>query len=179
MNGLIPNPWIILAFVLALIGAYGYGEIDGEGRGGNRVQLAWDHADKVATAAREKRNAQVRAESAALQAAADERRRKEDERNKDRDRQLAAALDELRKRPQRPSPTDGGGAGAPGAPPERGGCTGAGLYADDAMFLTRFADQAQRIRGQRDDFRLRYEQARDALARLKASSSSAAPATTP
>lgn len=69
------------------------------------------------------------------------------------DTRLAAALDELRSRPDRPAAGDPAASQpAPGA-----ACTGAGLYRPDAAFLVREAARAQRILAERDYCHDRYD----------------------
>lgn len=155
---------VLLVALAALALAYNEHE---RGIGRNEVQSAWDSANKVAFAARAQRIAEARKAEAALQVAADERRRTEDVENKRMDAHLVDNLAGLRDRPERPA-----AAGQPsvhqqatGPAPEGGGSTGAGLYRDDAEFLTRFADLAQRIRNQRDAC---YQQYGEAQRRLSA-----------
>ena len=157
------NPWFLLGALLTVLGAFGFGYASNDGA--DKVTAAWAQADKVATEARAKRIATARQAEATLQAAADEDRRKTDEKNKRLSARVAALADELRKRPERPAeprpanvPQPAASAGAQG-----GGCTGAGLYRSDAMFLVGKSELYQRIRNQRDDCYAQYERAREAL----------------
>lgn len=133
------------------------------------VQQAWDHAQVVAIQARQARLDAARASTDRLQAGVNADRRETNARNQLRDRELTAALERLRHdRPARPEPGREPVPVVAGPGPERRGCTGAELYGDDAAFLTRGADLAQRIREQRDDFRRQYERAQKENARLNA-----------
>lgn len=158
---------VLLVIVLACVGIYVAGDVHGDRAGSNRVQVAWDKADKVAQDVRATRIAAANAVTKGLQAQVDEDRRKHAQEDQARDLRLTVALGELRKRPERPS-----GPGRPSDPPAPGSgpapvCTGAGLYRDDAEFLVRFADRAQQIRDQRDEYGRQYERARQALEKLQ------------
>lgn len=152
--------------LLIAAGVLAYNEHE-RGIGRATVQAAWDQANKVAFEARGKRIAEARKEEAALQAAADDRRRSEDVENKRMDARLVDNLAGLRDRPERPVVADKSDLHQPvaGPPTEGGGATGAGLYRDDAAFLTRFADLTQRVRNQLDSC---YQQYGEAQRRLKA-----------
>lgn len=159
---LIPNPWVLLAFVLALVGVRWYSLDEGEDLGSAKVQQAWDNAQRIATENRAKRIESNRKAEQALQAAADKERKESDVLSKKRDADLRTALLELRNRPARPSGPVAGELPTPaGAGPKGGGATGADLYRDDAEFLTGKADLAQRIRDQRDTCYRLYNAARE------------------
>jgi hypothetical protein len=158
------NPWVLLGGLLALLGAFGAGYSSNDE--GDKVRAAWVKAN--ADAAEQNRIVVAAAKVAQdkLQDEADEARRIKDEADKMRDAQLSAALGELRKRPPRPTAQPGGVPATPGPGAEGGGCTGAGLYADDAVLLARKADLYQRIREQRDacyEAASRHRQALDEL----------------
>lgn len=162
---LLPNPWLILAGVLIVGSAYLSGDLVGAKRGADAVQVKWDKE----SAQRALRNAEnvTRAQDTQdkLQGAADADRKKNAEVVADLNTRLDAANRELSNRLSRPGP---------GADPKTAGagasrqCTGTGLYRDDALFLTRLADSAQRIRLQRDTCYDQYERAQAALERLSA-----------
>lgn len=159
ITNLIPSPWVILAFILCVGGAYVKGEMDGDDRGSARVQQAWTKADNDLLKWRQGRLEQSRKDERELQAAADKEREALDAANQKLDDRLRAAMRELRERPARPQP------GAPAVPQVAGAGTpswgtGAGLYRDDGEFLTGRADVAQRIRNQRDACYRQYEAAR-------------------
>jgi hypothetical protein len=160
------SPWFWLVIVVAGGGLYAKGHHDGDASGANRTMVAWDKANVVATEARQKRieaNADVLAQNA--KKAQDERKRYAE--NTDRMRgNLLIALNGLRDRPTRAEYAAlVAKAGTTGAGADQR-CTGAGLYRDDAEFLTWRADAAQRIRLQRDACYRQYESARETVSKL-------------
>ena len=85
----------------------------------------------------------ARAKEQELQEVADKQRKVRDAKIKSLDLALAAAAEQLRNRPERPSGNLSASAGTgPGAP----SCTGAELYRPDAAFLIGEADRADRLR---------------------------------
>lgn len=91
-----------------------------------------------------------------MQKATDQLRTTKDAQIKDINRKLAVALDELRKRTERPTDTT--------TPSESGAaCTGAFLYREDAEFLAREAARADRILTERDYYYNQYESVRKQL----------------
>lgn len=156
----------LLVAILVGVAIFVAGDMHGDHAGSNRVQVAWDHANEVATQVRAIRIAAADAATKGLQAQADEDRRKHAEADKKRDARLTAALGELRLRPARPEPGPRGD--PPPSPGPAAGCSGAGLYRDDAEFLVRFADRAQQVRRQRDEYFDAYQRASKALEALGA-----------
>lgn len=133
------------------------------------IQQAWDQATAVAFKARAARIEQVREAELALQAATNEDRRKLSALQDLHDARVAALTRELRNRPERPAagkpPDVPAGAAGPGP---AAGCTGAGLYRDDGVFLAGFARMCQAIRDQRDDYLRQYQRAQQKLRALGA-----------
>jgi hypothetical protein len=167
ITNLIPSPWVILAAVLAIAGAYIKGHVDGDDSGAARIQAAWTKADNDLLKWRMDKLQQTRKDERELQAAADKEKEALRAQNDKLDSKYRAAMLELRNRPERPKP------GAPGVPAVAGAGTpgwgtGAGLYRDDSEFLVGRADIAQRIRNQRDACYRQYE-----AARLKAEAANA------
>lgn len=159
ITNLIPSPWVILAFVLCVGGAYVKGEMGGDDRGAARVQQAWTKADNDLLKWRQGRLEQSRKDERELQAAGDKEKEALRAQNDQLDSKYRVAMRELQQRPARPQP------GAPAVPQVAGAGTpswgtGAGLYRDDSEFLTGLADIAQRIRNQRDSCYRQYETAR-------------------
>lgn len=159
------NPWFLLAAILVVLGAFGVGYESNDGA--DRMKAQWDASDAAVIKARGIRVAKAREAQDKLQANADEARRKTDAENKKRDARLAAALSELRKRPDRPRQQPGVVPAPAGPGAQSGGCTGAGLYGPDAELLARKADLYQRIREQRDSCYGQYEDAQRALESLR------------
>lgn len=162
MKGLLPNPWVLLAFLVSLLGFGSWSYDKGVDTGSERVQSAWDRSTNAMLALRAKKAAEARKTERDLQTQADQRRERDAIATAALDSRLRAALAELRQRPQRPT---GPRAELPEAPSAGApaGCTGAGLYAPDAEFLARLADTAQRVRAQRDSCYAAYERGRKAL----------------
>lgn len=165
---LIFNPYAWLALVLVVLGAYAKGHHDGDGSASARVMHAWNIANDVATEARQKRietNAKLIADA---KAKADKERNDYAKKMDAMRADLRSALNELRNRPARPAngQAPGAEAGTSGAGTAVG-CTGAGLYRDDAELLTWRADAAQRIRIQRDACYRQYDAARETVSRLQ------------
>lgn len=156
--------WVVLAFVLAILGAYLTGHTNGVESGSARVKQAWDIAEKNTAITRAKRIEDNRKTEQALQIAADLERKNRDAENKLLNVRLDNALRELQSRPPRPSRSPASDVpSAARAAPEVRGCTGAELYRDDAEFLTRKSDLAQRIRADRDACYSQYEATRKKL----------------
>lgn len=115
------------------------------------IQAAWD-ADKLARAEANRLLVAANAKTSSnLQAAADKERQALNEKNRTIGRDLAAALDSLRNRPERPEPADRGErvpevAGAGAAGPGNAGCTGDRLYRDDSEALVRLGAAGDRLR---------------------------------
>lgn len=162
---LLPSPWVALAVVLAVGGAYIAGEITGDRRGEARVQQAWDRSDRQVLEARAKRVEASRQREQGLQANANRERENLEKEARRLARELDIALYELRNRPPRPTGFQPGGvpASVAGTAGEVGGCTGAGLYRDDAEFLARQAHLAQLIRAERNTCYRLYNEAREKL----------------
>lgn len=124
------------------------------------VQEATERTTSVLNAKYDKslKEAAVKAQKASieLQASADKTRQEKDEKINDINARLAAALSELRKRPNRPA-----------NPPEYTGseqaCTARELYREDAEFLTREAARADSILAERDYYYQQYEEVRKKL----------------
>jgi len=162
------NPWVILGLLAAFLGFGAWSYHQGDENGSQRVQNVLEAGQKQAAEARVAKilaNQKIEQE---LQAAANNERKAADEENKRLTTELADAERRLRLRASRPpalasgelpKPT-GPGAGAAWA-------TGADLYADDGIFLTRESHLAQRVRNQRDSC---YRLYREAQAKIKGAS---------
>lgn len=163
---LIPNPWVIVAFLVALITTNLYTWQASETAERNAMMAQQGKLDLAAAELRGQRAKAARLAEHDLQAGADEARRKTDAENQKRDARLADALKRLQDRPARPQPGPGGLSQVPAGAGPQSGCTGAGLYRDDAEFLVGRADVAERVRAQRDYCYERYDVAREKLKSL-------------
>jgi hypothetical protein len=162
----LPNPWLILAAVLAIGAAGVAGDLHGAKRGADAVQVLWDK-DSAARALKSAENTQrARDTQDMLQAAADKERSDHAQVLADLDDRLRRTLDELRKRPPRPAASGPGV--VPAASAGTQGSTGLGLYREDAVFLAGEADTGKRVKLQRDACYAAYDRASAALEALKA-----------
>ena len=128
------NPWMLLAVVLALVGAYAAGDW----RGSHNTQVRMENAIKTQQLAAAK---QARETSEAWQEALNARIAYDHSRIAAIDARLSDATDQLRKRPERSS-------NVPDNPrPTCEGANGAELGASHAIFLARFAASAAKQDG--------------------------------
>jgi hypothetical protein len=131
------------------------------------VRVEWQ-ADKIARAEQNRILLMANArQEGVLQAAADKERKALNEKNRTIGRDLAAALDRLRHRPDRPEPADSGGglpavAGAGSAGPRNAGCTGDRLYRDDSEALVRLGAAGDRLRIALRSCQAQYQRAQGA-----------------
>lgn len=130
---MIPNPYLILAVVVAFVLNGFYWHANGANGADDRWKV------KI-TAENLKATQEARAKEQAWQGAVDESAKKYEAKLAGVRRNLATALDGLRDRPDRPA----AGSQATGAGPACG--TGAGLCKQDSEFLVREAARANEIR---------------------------------
>jgi hypothetical protein len=134
--------------------------------GRQEIRAEWQ-ADKLARAESTRLLLMARdKETATLQGKADKERQELNEKNRTIGRDLAAALERLRDRPERPADSAGSVPANPGAPvtgPRDAGCTGAGLFRDDSAVLVRLASDADRLRAALQSCRADYERAAQAV----------------
>lgn len=145
--------------IVALLAAGGWAAYKrGEKSGKAEVQQAWD-ADKAAhlQAVLDAEKA-ARAKEQELQNAADRQRKADREKINTLNRDLAAAVDSLRNRPERPSVADVPATPASGL--AGNGCSGAQLFREDATAFVRLAADADRYRIAYSACRAQYEAAR-------------------
>ena len=137
------NPWVILAFVLAVGAAAGGGYYKGNSAGKAEVQAQWakEKAEQYAEYAKGQEAARAREQE--MQAAADKLRKEKDAQIKDINARNTALSNSLRDRASRPA-QGSAVSSAPGA--GSGGCTGKELYREDGEFLVRLAREADELR---------------------------------
>jgi len=159
-RGFVITPLILLAIkagalllaVAAVVGAYRWhaNGLREEGRAEVRAEWTTERTRQLEAArANDAEQRRIEQRRQSLQAEADERKTHAIH---DLDQRLAAAVGELRNRPERPAAASGTG----GDPPARQACTGAELYRPDAEFLVREAARAQRVLIERDDLWEKY-----------------------
>ena len=128
------NPWVILAAVLALVGAYAAGDW----RGSHNTQVRMENDIKTQQLAAAK---QARETSESWQEALNARIAYDHSRIAAIDARLSDATDQLRKRPERLAELPAA------ARPSCEGANGAELGASHAIFLARFAASAAKQDG--------------------------------
>jgi len=163
----LPNPWLTLGATVAVAALSAYSYHAGQQAGKQDVQSAWDSETIKISEASLRVSAQTRINERALQDAADQEKKENANKIENLRSRLTASLDELRKRPARPSGANDVPSAAPVGPIASG--TGAGLYGEDARFLIGEAARATTILLQRDSCYRLYEAARSSLIKLGSS----------
>lgn len=159
----IANPWVILAFIVALGASALAGFGAGDHWGSQGVQAKWDKAEKERAWQSQRNGERTREAEQTLQAKADKQRTEDAQAIADLSTRVAALDERLRKRPARPEPAAVGAQDADAGTDLR---TGAGLYREDGMFLVGEAAAARRIVVQRDTCYRLYGEAQAALEAL-------------
>lgn len=150
------NPYLIVGFVLALIGSFYTGYWRGEVAGEATVQQKWDHekADQLAAWAQQQDEARKREQT--IQAQADHLRQEKDREIRNLNARSAGLIASLQQRPERTaegsaaSQAAGAGQGGPG-------CTGAELYRSHAEAFAREAARAEQLRAALKQCYAQYE----------------------
>jgi Protein of unknown function (DUF2514) len=150
------NPWVILAFVLAIGAAAGGGYYKGNKAGQAEVQQAWDKEKAEQYAAYAKAQEEARAREQEMQAAADKLRREKDAQIKDINARATALTNSLRNRQERPA-QDGA---VSSAARSCGGASGAELAKGDGEFLAGYAADAARLQAALDQCVKQYNAVR-------------------
>lgn len=151
------NPWLILAFVLALLGVYEGGHYTGKKQGRAEVQQAWDQEKAAQYADFARRQEEARKREQELQTNADQLRREKDAEIRNVNARATALANSLRDRTERPaegsglSKTSRSGAAA---------CSGKELYREDGEFLARLAAEADGLKVALDQCYKQYNAAR-------------------
>mgnify|MGYP006280939373 CR=1 FL=1 len=100
------NPWVILAFVLAIGAAAGGGYYKGNSAGKAEVHAEWAKEKAEQYAAYAKGQEEARAREQEMQAAADKLRREKDAEIKNINARATALANSLRNRQERPAQTN-------------------------------------------------------------------------
>jgi Protein of unknown function (DUF2514) len=151
------NPWLILAFVLAVGAAAGGGYYKGNSAGKSEVQQQWDKEKADQYAAYAKGQEEARQREQALQANADKLRREKDAEIRNINARAAALTNSLRDRQTRPTEASAVSS-ASGARPT--GCSGKELYREDGAFLVGLAAEADGLKAALDQCYRQYDAAR-------------------
>jgi alkanesulfonate monooxygenase SsuD/methylene tetrahydromethanopterin reductase-like flavin-dependent oxidoreductase (luciferase family) len=150
------NPWVILTFVLAVLGAYGGGHYTGEKSGRAEVQQAWDKEKAEQYAAYAKGQEEARQREQEMQQAADKLRREKDAQIRDINARATALTNSLRDRQERPS-KDGS---VSGTARSCAGASGAELAKGDGEFLAGYSADAARLQAALDQCVKQYNAVR-------------------
>lgn len=150
------NPWLILAAVLAIGGAYMYGEHTGDAQGAARIQQQWDKDAKKQSDAHAKALEELREKQQGLQKGADNEREERNKQLRDANARVAALANIVRDKSDRPTQTSSV-SGTANIGPTATGCTGAGLYRSDGEFLAGEAAAARTCQVYLKECRSNYE----------------------
>ena len=157
-----PRIWVALALAAALTGLAWWTYDAVYDRGAASVQKRWE-ADKLAVAqAQVEALAKVNATAKNLQIQADTLRRTKNAQIDRLNTELASAVNSLQNRPPRPSSDSVPSVATVGAATS---CTGAELHREDAQFLTRESDRAERLRIDLGQCQTAYSAAREAVSK--------------
>ena len=136
------NPWVVLAFVLAVGAAAGGGYYKGNSAGKSEVQQAWDKEKAEQYAEYAKGQEQARQREQELQANADKLRKEKDAEIKNINARATALANSLQQRQTRPTETNSLPSVAGTGPTA---CTGKELYREDGEFLVRLSREADEL----------------------------------
>ena len=154
-----PNPWVILAFVLAIAGAFGGGYYTGKEDGKAVVQQAWDKEKAEQYAEYAKGQEAARRKEQEMQAAADQLRKDKDAEIRNINARATALANSLRNRPERPAQTSG----MPDTARTCTGASGAELARGDGEFLSGYSADAARLEAALNQCVAQYEAVRNKL----------------
>lgn len=135
------NPILILIAILTFAISGGLGYYSGYENGKESVQQAWDAERAEAAIAQAESERKAREKEAALQTAATRLRKAKDDEIKSITARADAIIDSLRERQTR----DAAGQMPDNSDARSSGCTGKELYRDDAEFLVRIAQEADKM----------------------------------
>ena len=151
------NPWVILAFVLTILGAFGGGYYTGEKSGRAAVKQEWDKEKAEQYADFANRLEVTRKREQELQTNADQLRREKDAEIRNVNARATALANSMRDRAERPA--EGSGL----SKTSRSGsasCSGKELYREDGEFLAGIAAEADRLKAALDQCTKQYNAAR-------------------
>lgn len=140
------NPWVILAFVLAIAGAFGGGYYKGNSAGQAEVQQQWDKEKTAQFEAYSEAQNAARTREQNLQIQADRLREEKDNEIRNLNARAAALTNSLRERPSRTTPAPSPVPSASNTACPAVVCTGAGLSKEDGEFLAGEAARADEAR---------------------------------
>ena len=153
------NPWVILAFVLTLLGAYEGGHYTGKNQGRAEVQQKWDKEKAEQYAEYAKGQEAARNKEREMQSDADRLRREKDAEIRNINARALALANSLRDRPDRPAQTGG----MPDPARSCSGASGAELASRDAIFLAGYSASAAKLQADYDQCVKQYADAKKKL----------------
>ena len=153
----IPNPWVLLSFVVTVCVAAGGGYHSGKASGMAEVQQKWDKEKAEQYAEYAKGQEQARKKEQELQGAADRLRKEKDAEIRNINARATALANSLRDRQTRPAQT---GPVPSAASVGQSACTGKELYREDGEFLVGIAREADELRSALKQCYAQYEQMR-------------------
>jgi hypothetical protein len=159
------NPRLLLVLALAVAWPLSLWTANnrGETAGQASVQQAWDAATISQALETLRLVERAHATSQALNDKASEQRKATNDQITRINRAHALALERLRDRPERPVASGGGVPQVAAAGEHATGCTGAGLFRGDSVFLAGLASDADRLRIGLQACQAQYNSAREAL----------------
>jgi len=152
------NPWVILGFVVAVIGAAGAGYYQGNEAGQAKIQQKWDRERAAQEAEYAAAQAAAREKEQELQAGADSLRKEKDREIRDLNARAVALANSLRDRPSRPTTESSPVPGTASTGPS--GCTPKQLYREDSEVVVGLAREADEIRAALKQCYAQYESLR-------------------
>jgi hypothetical protein len=150
------NPWVILAFVLAIGAAAGGGYYQGNTAGRAVIQQAWDKEKAEQYAAYAKGQEEARKREQEMQQAADRLRREKDAEIRDINARTIALSNSLRDRQERPASNNS----VSGVTRSCAGASGAELARRDGEFLAGYSADAARLQAALDQCVKQYNAVR-------------------
>lgn len=150
------NPWVILAFVLAVGAAAGGGYYQGNTAGKAVVQQAWDREKAEQYAAYAKGQEEARRREQEMQQMADKLRREKDAEIRDINARATALSNSLRDRQERPASNGS----VSGTTRSCAGASGAELAKGDGEFLAGYSADAARLQAALDQCVKQYNAVR-------------------
>jgi hypothetical protein len=142
-----PNPWVIIAFMVALATAAGGGYYRGNSAGRAEVKQEWDKEKTEQYADFANRLEVTRKREQELQANADQLRKEKDAEIRNVNARATALSNSMRNRTDRPAEGSGTSQTANASKDGSSG-TGAGLYRPDAEFLVGEAARGNKLRAE-------------------------------
>ena len=159
-----PQLLIVLASAIAWPLSLWQASHRGETAGRAAVQQKWDAATTTLALETVKLVDAAYAETQALQDKASEQRKATNDQITRINRAHALAIERLRARPERPADTSVGGVPEVATVGEHAtGCTGAGLFRSDSVFLSGLAADADKLRAGLQACQAQYNAARETL----------------